>query len=123
MRISSYIFTEHGDNFPFDGRGVVLAHAFFPTGMRSSIEVHFDADEAWTTDGSSDEGTNLFNVAAHEIGHSLGLSHSNVESALMYPWYKEMDNGFDFELPEDDKQAIQHLYDANGVASPSTTRA
>nr|CAI5824814.1 unnamed protein product [Callosobruchus analis] len=47
---------EHGDNFPFDGRGVVLAHAFFPTGMRSSIEVHFDADEAWTTDGSSDEG-------------------------------------------------------------------
>ncbi|CAH1963238.1 unnamed protein product [Acanthoscelides obtectus] len=30
----------------------------------------------------------------------------------MYPWYKEMDNGFDFELPEDDKQAIQHLYGA-----------
>lgn len=55
-------------------------------------------------------GTNLFNVAAHEIGHSLGLSHSNVETALMYPWYKEIENGFDYELPDDDKQAIQYLY-------------
>ncbi|KAJ8963671.1 hypothetical protein NQ314_005462 [Rhamnusium bicolor] len=58
------------------------------------------------------EGTNLFNVAAHEVGHSLGLSHSNEETALMYPWYKEMDNGFEYELPEDDKQAIQYLYGA-----------
>lgn len=28
----------------------------------------------------------------------------------MYPWYKEIENGFDYELPEDDKQAIQYLY-------------
>lgn len=102
----------HGDNFPFDGPGKVLAHAFFPTGTRTSVEVHFDADEKWTTSTDSEEGTNLFNVAAHEIGHSLGLSHSNVESALMYPWYKEMENGYDYELPDDDKQAIQVLYGA-----------
>lgn len=55
-------------------------------------------------------GTNLFNVAAHEIGHSLGLSHSDVEGALMYPWYSEMKDGFDYELPDDDKMAIQYLY-------------
>lgn len=30
----------------------------------------------------------------------------------MYPWYKEMENGFDYELPEDDKLAIQTLYGA-----------
>ncbi|XP_050499658.1 matrix metalloproteinase-2-like [Diabrotica virgifera virgifera] len=102
----------HGDNFPFDGPGKVLAHAFFPTGGWSSVEVHFDADEKWTTNFDNEDGTNLFNVAAHEIGHSLGLSHSNVESALMYPWYKEMENGYDYELPDDDKQAIQFLYGA-----------
>lgn len=28
----------------------------------------------------------------------------------MYPWYKEIENGFDYELPDDDKQAIQYLY-------------
>ncbi|XP_066253558.1 matrix metalloproteinase-2-like [Euwallacea similis] len=101
---------DHGDNFPFDGKGVILAHAFFPTGVRSPVDVHFDADENWTTSGDSEQGTNLFNVAAHEVGHSLGLSHSNVEGALMYPWYSEMKDGFEYELPEDDKLAIQYLY-------------
>lgn len=104
---------DHGDNFPFDGRGIILAHAFFPTGQEGvSVDVHFDADENWTTSGSSDLGTNLFMVAAHEIGHSLGLSHSNVEGALMYPWYTEMKNGFEYELPEDDRLGIQSLYGA-----------
>lgn len=56
-------------------------------------------------------GTNFFNVAAHEFGHSLGLAHSSVDTALMYPWYKEIeDNGYDFELPDDDRNAIQTLY-------------
>lgn len=49
-------------------------------------------------------------MAAHEFGHSLGLSHSSIESALMYPWYKEMEKGFDYELPDDDKWGIQSLY-------------
>ncbi|KAJ8974534.1 hypothetical protein NQ317_009101 [Molorchus minor] len=106
-----YFYRKPRRQLPLRRQGVVLAHAFFPTGVRSSIEVHFDADEIWTTSGNSEkDGTNLFNVAAHEVGHSLGLSHSNVEDALMYPWYKEMEDGFEYELPEDDKQAIQYLY-------------
>lgn len=54
--------------------------------------------------------TSLFHVAAHEFGHSLGLSHSDVEGSLMYPWYQGMQNGFDYELPEDDRLGIQQLY-------------
>ncbi|KAG6453661.1 hypothetical protein O3G_MSEX008266 [Manduca sexta] len=47
-------------------------------------------------------------VAAHEFGHSLGLSHSDVRSALMAPFYR----GFDpaFQLDQDDIQGIQALY-------------
>lgn len=47
-------------------------------------------------------------VAVHEFGHSLGLGHSSVEDAIMFPWYQGMQKTRD--LPEDDRLAIQQIY-------------
>ena len=54
----------HGDSEPFDGRGLILGHAYFPEFGGST---HFDGDELWTA--KSVNGVNLFQVAVHEFGH------------------------------------------------------
>lgn len=55
-------------------------------------------------------GTNLFLVAAHELGHSLGLFHSDKTEALMYPVYKSSTDLARFRLSQDDVDGIQSLY-------------
>lgn len=107
--------SEHGDGDPFDGPGGTLAHAYFPV---YGGDAHFDDAEYWTI--NSPRGTNLFQVAAHEFGHSLGLSHSDVRSALMAPFYR----GYDpvLHLDADDVLAIQALYGkkTNGASIPTS---
>ncbi|XP_010129795.1 PREDICTED: interstitial collagenase-like [Buceros rhinoceros silvestris] len=111
----SFVYGDHRDYSPFDGPGGMLAHAFQP-GEGIGGDVHFDEDETWTKDGT---GTNLFIVAAHELGHSLGLSHSNDPGALMYPTYSYTDPK-EFLLPQDDIDGIQAIYGQSDAAVQPT---
>lgn len=82
----------------------MLAHAYQPApGMGG--DVHFDEDENWSIGTGS--GTDLETVAAHELGHALGLGHSQLAGALMAPYYKYSPN---LQLHVDDIRAIQSLY-------------
>jgi hypothetical protein len=106
----------HGDYWPFDGPGVVLAHATYP---KAGL-LHFDDEEKWSIEPKPDpndwQKTNLFWVAIHEMGHALGLPHLNQTDAIMYPYYNS-------RTPEDltpyDVEAIQNTYGARpGVPTP-----
>jgi predicted Zn-dependent protease len=107
----------HGDASPFDGTGNVLAHAYYPppTGGALAGDIHFDDSEQWVnqTRSGSTQPMDLVTVAAHEIGHALGLNHTTVAGSLMEATY----NGSRRYLGTDDYAGIQSLY---GPATGST---
>ncbi|MFQ5649520.1 MAG: DUF6623 family protein [bacterium] len=108
----------HGDGNPFDGTGGVLAHAYFPpvppnppTPIQG--DAHFDEDEKWTVTIPTGAGNrDLVTVAAHEFGHSLGLGHSGVSTALMAPFY----SGPHRFLHSDDIAGIRDIYGVPKIA-------
>ncbi|XP_002993302.2 metalloendoproteinase 1-MMP [Selaginella moellendorffii] len=107
---------EHGDGRPFDGILGVLGHGFSPEDGR----LHFDAAETWALDvssSSSRSAVDLKSVAIHEIGHILGLGHSALESAVMYPNIGARE--VKLELHSDDIEGAQMLYGANPNYDPN----
>ena len=66
-------------------------------------DIHIDNDEDFKKE------TDLMWVATHQIGHSLGLMHSGLQSAIMWPWNARK-IGADIDLTQDDIMGIQSLY-------------
>jgi hypothetical protein len=100
----------------FDGVGSVLAHGFIPpvNGVTAAGDIHFDIDEPWVlTD--PEPGFTIFRVAAHEIGHAIGLGHEPSIIALMNPFYTETTP---LGLLADDIAGAQFIYGPAVTAVP-----
>ena len=106
-----------GDNF--DGPSGTLAWAYLPPGnsYNGQLLMRFDLGETWVAN-AADRGILLLNVACHEFGHFLGLSHSSQQRALMAPYYTAA-----ITKPQaaDDIPRIQGLYGKRVTPIPPVT--
>lgn len=60
----------------------------------------------WASNGDK-RAYDIQSIALHEFGHTLGLDHSNIPSAIMFP---ELTLGERKGINEDDIQGIKALY-------------
>jgi len=108
-----FVRAEHGDPFPFEGPGQRLGHACF-SGTQRAGEVHLCREEAWG-DGVRAGQLDLLTVVAHELGHALGLEHTERAEALMFASY----TGPTQTLSAEDVSQIHRLYGSqDGLIKP-----
>ena len=104
-----------GSNRSLGTRGGTLAYAgTYSLGLnRLRSVIVMDAAESWTP-------THYFNVVLHEIGHAMGLSHSSVGGAVMYPTYAWDSTSIRSRLHQDDLDGIKALFPPSSPGSPSS---
>jgi hypothetical protein len=84
----------------------------------TDADVSFNLSYNYTTpaQGSCSSEIYLNSVLAHEVGHVIGLAHSNTSSALMYASVAYCSNK---AVGADDLAGRNALYDCGGACSPA----
>ncbi len=98
--------------------GGALAVCVFFTNASNGItgaDIVFSPDFTWSTTGGPSDATPISGVALHESGHWMGLAHSGIVGATMFPFAAAHSAPGDSEqipgtLSSDDRAAINHSY-------------
>jgi hypothetical protein len=111
--------------FRNDTGGSVIAETYWYSSGTTLVDadiVFHEADHAFTTASYGCTGSEYYieNTGTHEFGHVLGMAHSTVTTATMYP-YSDYCETIRETLDPDDIAGIQSLYPP--VATPTIPSA
>lgn len=102
----------NGPDPPPPADPVAKARAYFPSGGGSLAgDVEFDRGDPWQQSGTLSV-PDVLGAAIHEIGHTLGLGHTNVEDANMYWIFHRFSGPGSGELFPDDIAGVRAIYGA-----------
>ncbi len=92
-------------------QGAITHVSYEPiSGQIMAADIVFNAvDWQWTTDNTVKGALDVSNIASHEIGHFLGLAHSDIANATMFAKTSEGETSKQ-TLATDDIEAIALLY-------------
>ncbi len=88
---------------------IVHARASFPNSNNDYTVIQFNNRYTWTVGEPGPYEANLSNIALHEIGHTIGMRHSDSIFSIMYPEGNGSNETNRF-LSLDDIAGIQSLY-------------
>lgn len=99
-----------------NGMPTTKALAYFPsTPAPIGGDIHFDNGDPWAVVGTPSE-PDVLGILTHEIGHAIGIAHSQFEGAVMFPAALRRSGPGTGILTDDDIAAVQAIYGA-GVGS------
>ena len=97
------------------------AQAYFPFTVLGNLtgDVEFDDSDVWQEVGTLPQ-PDVLGAAIHELGHSLGLGHTDLPEANMYRIFRASAGLGTGVLHQDDIDGIQYIYGAgSGSVRPS----
>jgi hypothetical protein len=103
-----------------DGANGVLAQTTVPSsGSLDSVVVALDVEENWFLAGDAPPGQIDFSsTTTHEIGHAIGIDHSESQQALMNSIYSTTI----FDIQQDDIDASVEIYGSNDIVRIDVNR-
>jgi hypothetical protein len=99
---------------------IAKAQAYYPTGTVNAGDIEYDHGDRWQEIGTIPV-PDILGATIHELGHSLGLGHTNDTGANMYWIFKRTTGLGTGQLFPDDIAGIQSIYGA-GVGSVTPLR-
>jgi hypothetical protein len=100
LGVTNYISTDTSQSQVCNGN---LIYRF------EEVDVRFNNAYNWQTSSTCTNGFDLAGVSTHEFGHAVGLGHTNVQGATMYPSVASCDFSMS-SLASDDKAGYSAIY-------------